>query len=57
MASMETYVSDTVESYKDIIIGYLGSVGTSYLSFHIIQCWRVYAVDEYNQAPTVVIYC
>ena len=54
---MKLYVSDIVESYKDSIIGNLVNSGTADLLLHIVQCCRVCAVNEENQALVMVLYC
>ena len=55
IASMNIYVSDIVESYKDIIIGNLVNSGTSDLLLHILQCWCECAVDEDNRSLPMVL--
>ena len=45
---MMFYVSNTVESYKDTIIGNLRNVGTSYFLLQIVQCWHACVVDKEN---------
>ena len=37
MSNMKLYVSDIVQSYKDIIMGHLGNVGTEDLLLHVVQ--------------------
>ena len=53
---MKLYVSNIEESYKGIIIGHVGNLGTAYLLLHLVQCWRACAVNEENQALHMVLY-
>ena len=54
--NMKLYVSDIEESYKNTIIGNMGSSGTVDSLLHIVQCWRACAVNEENQALHLVLY-
>ena len=54
---MKLYVFDIEESYQDTIIGHLVNSGTEDLLLHIVQRWRVCAVNEENWALTMVLHC
>ena len=43
---MNIYVPEIVETYKHRIIGHLENIGAEDLLSHIVQSWRVFAVDK-----------
>ena len=54
---MKLYVSDIVESYKEITIVHLGNEGTEYLLLHTVNCCQASEVDESNWGLPMVLYC
>ena len=54
---MKIYVSCSVESYKDKIIGHLVNTLTVDLFLHSVQCQNACTVDEENPNIPVVLYC
>ena len=54
---MKRYLCNVEQSYKDTIIRNLINSGRADLLLHIVQHWRVCAVNEENKALTLVMYC
>ena len=57
LAKMKLYVSAIVEMYRDKVIYIVVKSGKVDVSLKIVQRWRVCALDEYNWAITMFMYC
>ena len=55
LESMNLYVSNIEELYKNTIIGHLGNSGKAFLSLNIVHFLRICAVGEEKQSLLTVL--